>query len=145
MGSLTRNVDTVSALRKQITQLDLTDRVELLGEVTADALAHCYETADLFVLASYLEGYGMVHSEALSRGLPLVCTSAGAVPETVEANAALLVPEGNVAGLVCALTKVMDDRSLLSDLASGARIARDNLPSWDQAAEQFAAGLRVLL
>jgi glycosyltransferase involved in cell wall biosynthesis len=145
VGSLTRNVDTVSALRKQITQLDLTDRVELLGEVTADALAHCYETADLFVLASYLEGYGMVHSEALSRGLPLVCTSAGAVPETVEANAALLVPEGNVAGLVCALTKVMDDRSLLSDLASGARIARDNLPSWDQAAAQFAAGLRVLL
>ena len=145
VGSLERDLGTVGALREQITQLELTERVALLGEVTDDVLAHCYETADLFVLASHLEGYGMAHSEALSRGLPLVCTSAGAIPETVATNAALLVPEGDTAGLACALAKVMDDRSVLSDLASGARVARNNLPSWDQASARFAAGLRALL
>ena len=145
VGSLERDVATVRGLREQIARLELTTRIELLGEVEDDVLARCYETADLFVLASHLEGYGMAHAEALSRGLPLVCTSAGAVPETVAADAALLVPEGDSDALADALAKVMDDSGVLADLASGARVARDKLPTWDQASAQFAAGLKALL
>ena len=144
-GSLQRDADTVRARREQIVRLGLSERITLLGEVSFDALDRYYESADLFVLASYLEGYGMVLAEALSRGLPLVCTSAGAIPDTVPAGAALLVPEGDSVALAKALGKVMDDRSLLRDLANGSRIARDTLPIWDQTCVQFAAELRELL
>ncbi len=145
VGSLKRDTDMVSALREQIARLWLTERISLVGEVTPDTLGYHYERADLFVLASYLEGYGMVLAEALSRGLPLVCTSAGAIPETVAASAALFVPEGDRTALAKALANVMDDRRVLSDLASGSRLARDKLPTWDKACAQFAAGLRELL
>jgi glycosyltransferase involved in cell wall biosynthesis len=144
VGSLQRDATTVSALREQISRLGLTERVSLLGEVTAGALAECYESADLFVLASHLEGYGMVLAEAVSHGLPIVCTSVGAVPETVAPGTALLVPEGSSAALAQALAKVLDDRRVLRDLAGASRIARDKLPTWEQACMTFAAALREL-
>ena len=144
VGSLQRDITTATELRAQIERLGLTGRVTLTGEVTEDALANHYASADLFVLASYLEGYGMALAEALSRGLPLVSTSAGAIPDTVTADSAILVPEGDSGALANALAKTMDDPRVLRALASGARIGRDNLPSWEQASEQFAAALRSL-
>jgi glycosyltransferase involved in cell wall biosynthesis len=123
----------------------LTERVTLLGEVTAQELAHRYATADLFVLASYLEGYGMALAEALSRGLPLISTSASAIPDTVAADSAILVPAGDSGALAEALAKVMDDPGTLRALASGARTARNGLPTWEQASTRFAAELRGLL
>lgn len=145
VGSLERDLATVTELRAQIERLGLTGRITLTGEVAEDALADHYASADLFVLSSYLEGYGMALAEALSRGLPLVSTSAGAIPDTVTADSAILVPEGDSGALANALAKTMDDPRILRDLASGARIARDNLPSWEQASERFAAELSALL
>ena len=144
VGSLQRDITTATELRAQIERLGLAGRVTLTGEVTEDVLANHYASADLFVLASYLEGYGMALAEALSRGLPLVSTSAGAIPDTVTADSAILVPEGDSGALANALAKTMDDPRVLRGLASGARIARDNLPSWEQASEQFAGALRSL-
>jgi len=144
VGSLQRDIPTVTALRGQMERLGLTERITLLGEVTQEGLAQRYAQADLFVLASYLEGYGMALAEALSRGLPLVSTSAGAIPETVPANAAILVPEGDSSALANALARVMDDPTVLKDLTRGSRIARDRLPTWNQACGQFAAVLRTL-
>ena len=70
IGSLERNTTTVTAVRRQISRLGFQDRVTLLGEIEEQGLRQHYMTSDVFVLASHLEGYGMVLSEALSHGLP---------------------------------------------------------------------------
>lgn len=145
VGSLDRDVETVTELRALIQRLQLTDRITLLGEVPTEVLTEHYARADLFVLASYLEGYGMVLAEALARGIPLVSTSAGAIPDVVPANAGILVPEGDSGALAGALARVMDDPNELRRLAKGARIARDHLPTWEDASTQFAVELEDLL
>ena len=71
-GSLTRDSATVAALEQQLARLRLGARVSLLGELDDAALARYYARADLFVLPSYLEGYGMALAEAIAHGLPVV-------------------------------------------------------------------------
>ena len=77
----------------------LHERVTLVGERAEADVAPFYDRADVFVLASYHEGYGMVLTEALARGLPVIATRAGATPDTVPDDAGLLVPPGDPAAL----------------------------------------------
>jgi glycosyltransferase involved in cell wall biosynthesis len=74
-------------LRALLKALALMDRIELLGELETAALDAAYQQADVFVLPSFHEGYGMVLAEALARGLPIISTTAGAIPDTVPADA----------------------------------------------------------
>jgi glycosyltransferase involved in cell wall biosynthesis len=98
----------------------------------------------MFVLASYHEGYGMALAEALARGLPVVATTAGAIPETVPDDAGLLVPPGDPQALAAALRRVMTEPALRAELMAGARAAHRRLPGWDDAAGTFAAELADL-
>ncbi len=93
-GATDRSADTVAALRAQIVREGLADRINLLGPVDEAHLAELYDTADVFVMSSHYEGYGMVLSEALARGLPIVCTTGGAAAETVPDGAAVKVEPG---------------------------------------------------
>jgi glycosyltransferase involved in cell wall biosynthesis len=141
VGSTSRDLATAQALRHQIAALGLTDRITLTGEVDDAMLARCYDSADAFVLASHYEGYGMVFAEALARGLPIVGTCAGAIPETVPSSAGLLVPAGDAGALATALRRLLEDAELRARLAAGARLARKALPSWKQACATFAAAV----
>ena len=94
---------TVAAIQHQIDRLSLRKRVSLLGDLDRDALERQYARADVFVLPSYLEGYGMALAEAVAFGLPVVSTTAGAIPETVPANASVLVAPGDSRALAKAL------------------------------------------
>jgi len=81
-GSERRDPDTAAAVRARIRELRLDDRVRLHGEVDDAALAALYHAADVFVLPTALEGFGMALAEALAHALPVVSTRAGAVPDT---------------------------------------------------------------
>lgn len=141
VGSLERRPDTVTDLRQLLRQLDMEQRVELLGEVTEAALDRLYDGTDIFVLASHHEGYGMALAEALAHGLPVVSTRAGAIPDTVPPEASRLVPPGDSPALSGALAALMDDAGLRARLAREARRAGLALPSWEQAARVLAAEL----
>src|SRR5215475_12582292 len=133
VGSLARSPETVARLRHRLAELRIADRVRLAGVLDRAALDACYARADAFVLATFHEGYGMALAEALARGLPIVSTRVGAVPDTVPDDAGLLVPPGNVAALRDALARVIDDAALRARLAAGARRARERLPTWEEA------------
>ncbi len=142
VGSLTRSPQTVAALRAKRLTLSLERRVELVGEVDEHRLARHYAGADLFVLPSYYEGYGMALAEALAYGLPIVSTQVGAIPQTVPSDASLLVPPGDSVALADALAQLMDDADLREHLADAACRAAATLPSWTDAAARFADELR---
>lgn len=116
-------------------------RVTLIGERDEAGLAGLYDGADLFVLASHHEGYGMVLTEALARGLPIVSTTAGAIPETVPAAAGRLVPPDQPDALAEALRSVLTDAEGYKQLAAGALQARSKLQSWEQSTREFASAL----
>jgi glycosyltransferase involved in cell wall biosynthesis len=140
-GSLLRDAPTVAALQHQIDRLSLRKRVSLLGDLDRESLERQYARADVFVLPSYLEGYGMALAEAVAFGLPVVSTTAGAIPETVPANASILVAPGDSRALARALSSVIDDPARRAELAANARAARASLPTWATAATKFAAAL----
>jgi glycosyltransferase involved in cell wall biosynthesis len=141
VGSLERDRDLVAALRARIAALGLDERVRLLGELGAADLAGCYRRADLFVLASLFEGYGMAYAEALARGLPVLGTTGGAIADTVPADAGILVAPGRVDELRGALERLLSDAELRRRLADGAVRARRRLPDWSTAAQRFAAAV----
>jgi glycosyltransferase involved in cell wall biosynthesis len=140
-GSMTRSPGTADNLRRQIERLGLGPRISLLGEIDPLALERYYGRSDVFVLASFMEGYGMAAVEAIAYGIPVVGTSAGAIPESVPAGASLLVPPGDERALAEALARVMDDPATLRRLTVSALAARKTLPTWSEACNQFAAAL----
>jgi glycosyltransferase involved in cell wall biosynthesis len=83
----------------------------------------------------------MVYAEALAHGLPIVATTAGAIPQTVPASASLLVPPGDVAALRSALRRVFSDAGLRAQLAAEAALAATALPDWPMAIRHWAAAL----
>jgi glycosyltransferase involved in cell wall biosynthesis len=144
IGSPDMDRTCAAALRAQIDALGLRAQVCLRGEVDPADLPACYTQADTFVLASFMEGYGMVLSEALAAGLPIVSTQAGAIPHVVPAAACLLVPPGDGAALQAALLKVLDGGAVWQQLAQGALAASAALPSWADAVQRFEAELAAV-
>ena len=144
VGSTTRDAETTRQLRSRIDVLGLAERVSILGERSPSSLAAHYAASDLFVLPSYHEGYGMALSEALARGLPVVSTTAGAIPGTVPGDAGILVAPGDRSALSDALRRVMTDGALYARLASGARRARQSLSDWSAASASFGRAVHDL-
>ena len=139
-GSLERDPSTVGGVRALVRDLGLDDRVFFTGELDAAALAAQLDAADLFVLAPRHETYCMAVAEALAHGLPVVATETGAIPDLVAGGdrpAGLLAQPGDVRALSEALRRVISDPELRSQLACGARSARERLGRWDTAVERF--------
>ncbi len=141
VGSVDRAPATVEAVRASIRASGLDDRVVLTGEGDAARMACAYDAADVFVLPTFHEGYGMAVAEAIACGLPVISTPTGAIPDLVGSDAGILVPAGNVAALAAALARVLGDAGLRSQMTAGARRRRTGLPTWNRAAAAFSAAL----
>jgi glycosyltransferase involved in cell wall biosynthesis len=144
VGDCTRDAAAAERLRQAITGARLDDRVILAGAVAQEQLDAHYGAADVFVLPSRHEGYGMAFAEAIAHGLPVVGTTAGAIPETVPAGAGVLVPPGDAGELAVALRRLIADDRVRATLASAARAAAAGLPSWADAAKTFAGAIRAV-
>jgi glycosyltransferase involved in cell wall biosynthesis len=141
VGDLERSPATVRALRMQIEAAGLEDRVVLTGELDEASLHQQFRAADLFVLPTRFEGYGMAIAQALTHGLPVVSTRTGAIAELVSPEAGMLVEPNDGGALREILAKVLSNASLRRRLAVGARAAGAKLPSWNVASQQFSGVL----
>jgi glycosyltransferase involved in cell wall biosynthesis len=143
-GDRTRDRNAAARLDADIARHALGDRIAPLGAVSPQRLAALYAEADLFVLASYFEGYGMAYAEAVAHGLPVIGTNAGAIADTVPPDAGLLVEPGDITAFAGALRRAIEDAGLRRRLASAARAAAPQFPTWRQSAEVFARALETL-
>jgi glycosyltransferase involved in cell wall biosynthesis len=140
-GNLERDPAAAAALRQQIDSLGLTSRIKLVGEISEQEAMAQYAQADIFALASLYEGYGMVFSEALAHGLPIVATTGGAIPEVVPQNAGLLVPPGDAKAFAQALRASLADPDRREAMAAAAGARQQD---WGQTALRIATALRAV-
>jgi glycosyltransferase involved in cell wall biosynthesis len=134
-GDCKRDRATAKALAATIARKRLGRRVCLAGPVSDRELAELYRDADVFVLASRFEGYGMAYAEAVAYGLPIIGTQIGAIPDTVPPGAGILVPPDDAAALGTALRSMISYRWLRERCAGVARAAP--MPTWEAAARAF--------
>jgi glycosyltransferase involved in cell wall biosynthesis len=139
VGATDRNPAAYDAVSRAVARNRLDGRVRFEGALSDDALAGLYARADLFVMPSRYEGYGMVLAEAMARGLPIVATTGGAAAETVPDAAALKVPPGNVTELRVAIARALGDGQLRAELAGASWAAGQALPRWDDTARTIAS------
>jgi glycosyltransferase involved in cell wall biosynthesis len=135
VGSLERDPAFVARLRRRVAAGVMDDRVRFPGPQAGAELAGSYEAADVLVLPSRAESYGMVVAEALARGLPVVATDVGGVPEALGHGAdgtrpGLLVPPDDPAALRHALRAWLEDADLRGRLRRAARERRESLADW---------------
>jgi glycosyltransferase involved in cell wall biosynthesis len=141
VGSLTRHPETTHEVRHTISRLGLDSQVSLAGELSVADVGAAYGRSDVVVLASLRETYGMAVAEALARGLPVVATATGAIPDLVGDEAGLVVPPRNTVALAEALTRMIDSTAFRARCAAGARRVRERLSDWDDAAGRLEAAL----
>ena len=135
VGSLECDPAFAALVRRRAQAGGIGPRVRFPGPRAGAALARSYGAADLLVLASRAETYGMVVTEALARGVPVVAADVGGVPEalgygTDGARPGLLVPPGDAAALAAALRAWLLDAALRERLRRAARERRTMLPAW---------------
>ena len=151
-GSLVRAPAFTAAVQAQVHDAGIADRIRFAGECESGELDDLYHRSSLFILASHYEGYGMGFAEALARGLPVVGTTGGAIPDTVPSDVGILVPPGDDEALADALGGLLGvvpgdthvGSARRSRLAAAARRYARTLPSWEQAATAFGEATLAL-
>ncbi len=141
VGDPTRDEECSRALDRDIDRLDLRSRVERLGAVSHAALAKLYDRTDLFVLPSRFEGYGMAFADAIASGVPVIAARTGAIPETVPAQASILVPPDDVPALASVLRRLLENQAGREKLRAQARASARALPTWRESAEIIARAI----
>jgi glycosyltransferase involved in cell wall biosynthesis len=137
VGSVDRAPAFADHVQRRALAGGLRDRVHFAGPRTGGALDSAYAAADLLVLASHGETYGMVVTEALARGVPVLATDVGGVPEAL-GHGGLLVPPGDPEALGAALRLWLEDGDLRARLRRAARERRETLLGWEHTAAAVA-------
>ena len=139
VGSLDRDPEFVEGIQRCLLDGALRDRVSFTGARTGADLDRDYAAADLLVLASRSETYGIVVTEALARGLPVIAAEAGGLPEALGQDAdglrpGLLVPPEDPVALAAALRTWLADAEVRARLRRAARDRRAALQPWSTTA-----------
>lgn len=141
-GSHTLQRVTADGLVAHGTWLGLDDRIRWAGEADEATLSTAYDAADVFVLPTLHEGYGMVVAEAVACGLPVVSTRVGGIPDLVGDDSGILVEPGDSTALAAALRIVVGDAAARVRLTAGARARRETLTRWPDAIHRWDGVLR---
>ena len=146
VGRLDRDPEFVDAVRRGSADGGIGDRVQFPGPRSGAELDRSYAAADVMVLASRAETYGMVVIEALARGLPVIAADVGGLTEALGHGAdgirpGLLIAPDDVGALAAALRSWLGDAQLRARLRRAALERRESLPEWSTTASVLAAVL----
>jgi glycosyltransferase involved in cell wall biosynthesis len=120
------------AQRELIEKLAVSDAVKHLGWVPDDELPSVYAAADVLLMPSLLEGFGLPVLEAMAASTPVVASNRGSLPEVV-GDAALLVGPEDVEAFADAVVRLFTDTLLRTELISRG-FQRAQQFTWDRAA-----------
>ena len=145
-GPLDREPDFVDQLQTRVTRLGYGQRIRFAGVLTGAVLSHAYATADVLVVPSRSETYGMAVTEALAHGLPVIAAAVGGLPEALGFAAdgtrpGQLIPSGDPAALAAAIRNWLGDERLRDGLRAAAGKRRSNLRRWEQTTQEIANAL----
>jgi glycosyltransferase involved in cell wall biosynthesis len=132
----------VRALRRYVVDLGLTGAVTFSGHAGDDAVAAAYASADVLVVTSEHEGFGVPVVEAMAAGLPVVAFDRGALPEVL-GDAGVLVSDKDPYALAASIHALVGDDSRRATLAEAARQRLTQL-ELETAADRFVSLLRAL-
>nr|WP_234358515.1 glycosyltransferase family 4 protein [Streptomyces sp. NRRL B-24085] len=146
VGGITQDPEYVAHLRTLIKKYGLQDRLHLAGPQAGAELDASYHAADLMVLTSYAETYGMAVTEALARGIPVLATDVGGVAEAVGRAPdggvpGILVPPEDPAALAAELRGWFGEADVRRRLKAAARGRRAALDGWATTARSLAGVL----
>ena len=141
VGGLEADPACFADLQDQLKGLGLTGRVTFHGAVPRERLEAFYRAANIFVLASRYEGYGMAYTEALAHGLPVIGSGGGAVRDTLPDGASIYCGTEDVGALYTALDRLVLDAGEWQALEQAAQVAARDLPDWSDASRLFARSL----
>lgn len=112
------------------------ERVRVLGAVSEETLEREYAEADIFVMPSLYEGFGMPFIEAMRYGVPVIGTAVGGIPEVVTEETGILVPAKNPGALSNAIMKLLEYPDLrLSIGTAGLKRAKNFY--WERIVEEL--------
>jgi glycosyltransferase involved in cell wall biosynthesis len=107
---------------RHATQLGVGDSVRLLGWVKGSDKQHALDTAMIYILPSYNEGLPMSVLEAMARGLPIVSTPIGGIPEAItDGEEGFLVEPGDIGAITNSLRILLNDAALAQQMGNKAR------------------------
>jgi len=146
VGTVDRDPGFVARVTRGAAEAGIDAGVVFTGSAGGTDLDRIYHDADLLVLASRAESYGMVATEALARGLPVVATAVGGLPEALGegpdgTRPGVLVPPGDAPALAAALRSWLQDSRLRERLRATARGRRLTLAGWPQTSHRIGTVL----
>jgi glycosyltransferase involved in cell wall biosynthesis len=140
IGPTDRDEACASEVRRRLATLG--ERARLLGELDDEAVARELHDADVLIMPSHYEGYGIAAAEAQAHGLLVIASRAGALPEVLrDGSGAVLVELGDAPGLRRAIGRAASDRRWLEDQKRLALTRARSLPRWSDTAESFRAAV----
>lgn len=137
MGSTAFDEALFETLQNMLVAHNLEDRIVFHGAVCEETIEAAYQKADVFVLPSLYEGYGMVYAEAIVRGIPVIGTTAGAIAQTVPDGCGILVEPENTEALGEALETMISNSELRQKFRAQTLLAEASFPTWESAASRF--------
>jgi glycosyltransferase involved in cell wall biosynthesis len=120
---------------KLVRKLNLDGMVHFTGRLAREELAQHYSAAQIAIVPSLYEGFGIPAAEAMACGTPVIATTGGALPEVV-GDAGILVPPGSADALAAAIKQLLDDKQAQQRMSEAGRKRVEEKFSWEQAARK---------
>lgn len=137
VGSLKKNGSVETLIR----ELGIGKYVSFTGRIDHHEFVQQYARAAVAVVPSVYEGFGLPAGEAMACGLPVVCTTGGALPEVV-GDAGILVPPADPEALAGSITRLLDNPEQAAKIGRAGRMRVHKRFTWKRAAEMTVEAYR---
>ncbi|MCD6184580.1 MAG: glycosyltransferase family 4 protein [Deltaproteobacteria bacterium] len=126
-----------NSLKKICSELKLDNVVTFYGYCPREQLFKLYNKADVFILPSLAESFGLVFAEAMACGLPVIGGRTGGVPDLVKEENGILVEPGNIAEIKDAVVKMKQGQKMRVCMGEANRKRVLEYYSWRKVAQKY--------